>query len=182
MKCGIDFLKYDTLFVDMKKSEEERMVKYYEAFGWQVYERKASRRKSGSVNICFVRPHKIRNKDALSLLQVKMELAVNRFAVIKKRTRGIAFALGAFLASLTLFFLASGVSVFLSSNGSFGRVFGSLTAIASVLSTPFSAKLLGKYTGRAEKRCQAVYTETGAHIAGILALARGLFSEVENEE
>ena len=69
--------EYDHMSLDVKRGKAEKFRHSCEDFGWQQVERRADRRYADIVHLRFRRPHAIANKDALQLLQVRLEIAWN---------------------------------------------------------------------------------------------------------
>ena len=110
MKTNFDYNEYDSLSLALKANESQRMLSYYEAFGWEEYDSREDRRYFDIVHVKLKRKHKIENKDRLQLLQVKMENEVNRFAVDRKYKHSRSVSVG---ATLSVFSIAAiGFSTF----------------------------------------------------------------------
>ena len=73
---GPDY-EYDHIALDVKREKAERFRRCCEEFGWEQEERRADRRYADIVHLRFRRPHVVAHKDALQLLQVRMEIAWN---------------------------------------------------------------------------------------------------------
>ena len=91
----IDYNNYDTLKIYANKSKCDDIIYHYNLFEWEVYEKVDNARYEDTVDITFIRPHKIENKDELQLLQVYMEERLNGIAKIEKDkySRTLAFSL-----------------------------------------------------------------------------------------
>lgn len=109
MPNEIDYNEYDSISLALKEDEAERMLSFYEAFGWEVYEKSEDKRYFDIVHIKLKRRHKIPNKDRLQLLQVKMEMAVNRFALARKNKHSKSVICGLTLGLFPLIFIALGI-------------------------------------------------------------------------
>ena len=59
---NIDYHEYDTISIALKKEALDKMLEYYGAFGWQVYERNEDAKYFDIAHVRLVRKHKIKNK------------------------------------------------------------------------------------------------------------------------
>ncbi len=107
-----DYNEYDSISLALKENESERMLAYYKAFGWEEYEMREDKRYFDIVHIKLKRRHKIPNKDRLQLLQVKMESAVNRFALARKNKHSKSIIAGLTLGVFAIVFLTVGIKLF----------------------------------------------------------------------
>ena len=79
-----DYLEYDKQIIFAKKDKVEEIKGHYSSFGWKVEKVEDNTRYEDIVDITFFRPHKIKSKDELQLLQVHMEERVNEVAKYEK--------------------------------------------------------------------------------------------------
>ena len=165
-----DYNEYDSLSVLIKRKESSAILSYYNSFGWEEYERRDDRRYFDIIHIKLKRRHKIPNKDRLQLLEIEMENAINRLAVLrgKKHWRTVAFAV--LLSILSLFIAAIGVSLVLYKLSPLGV---SLIALA-VLPSFFALPLLRKNFDSENKAYASKFKETTATIGRIIAKAERL--------
>ena len=114
-----EIFNYDNLTLYVKKNKVEEIVQHYEIFGWQLVKSVENDRYEDLVDLTFVRPHKIENKDDLQLYQVFMEEKLNEAAKAQRR-RHIWSTLFAFNASLIGFVLI--IAVFRMQINAAGRI------------------------------------------------------------
>ena len=71
-------IEYDELRLYVKKTKKDEIVNHYKVFGWNLVSINENKRYEDIVDLEFKRPHKIKEKDELQLLQVYMEENVNQ--------------------------------------------------------------------------------------------------------
>lgn len=139
MKTNVDFNSYDCLPTALKKNTSEELVNLYRIFRWEEAERTEDKRFSDIVNITFIRPHKIPNKDRLQLLQVMAEERINSIAIMNtnKYSRSTALSLTAGIITFGAFL--GGIGIALTSSFIMLKVMG---GILSVIALAFSGLLI----------------------------------------
>lgn len=102
-----EIFNYDNLTLYVKKNKVEEIVQHYKIFGWQLVKSVENDRYEDLVDLTFVRPHKIVNKDDLQLYQVYMEEKLNEAAKTQRRRHlcSTLFAFNVGLIGLTLIIL-----------------------------------------------------------------------------
>ncbi len=70
---------FDSDFISIKgkKQAAEHIIGCYGKFGWKLVEQKDDKIYGDVTHMTFMRPHFIKNKDELQLLQVRLEIAYN---------------------------------------------------------------------------------------------------------
>lgn len=89
-----DYFEYDKQIIFAKKDKVEEIKGHYSSFGWKVEKVEDNTRYEDIVDITFFRPHKIKSKDELQLLQVHMEERVNEVAKCEKHKTRKSTVLG----------------------------------------------------------------------------------------
>ena len=175
--------EYDHMSLDVKRGKAEKFRRSCEDFGWQQVERRADRRYADIVHLRFRRPHAIANKDALQLLQVRLEIAWNTIgrceSALSARTAAFAVVCGIAAACL----LAAGVALLClfwpalwakAAGGALGCV-GALGCIGALL-------LCRRIFGKNRRACRENIEAARAQIGRLCAQARALRSAAEGEE
>ena len=85
----IDSNKFDTLNLFVKKIKRQDVVDTYTSLGWKLLTEKENDRYEDIIDLTFLRPHKIQNKDQLQLMQVYTEDNLNEIAKLEKFLGGI---------------------------------------------------------------------------------------------
>ena len=175
--------EYDHMSLDVKRGKAEKFRRSCEDFGWQQVERRADRRYADIVHLRFRRPHAIANKDALQLLQVRLEIAWNTIGRCESAlsARTAAFAVVGGIAAACL--LAAGVTLLClfwpalwakAAGGALGCV-GALGCIGALL-------LCRRIFGKNRRACRENIEAARAQIGRLCAQARALRSAAEGEE
>lgn len=178
MKYLLDYNEYDSISLALKENESERILTYYEAFGWEIYEKREDIRYFDIIHIKLKRRHVIPNKDRLQLLQVKMEAAVNGFAIARKNKHTASVITGLTLGVFALAFLVLGI--FLIIKGwllPMAVAFITLGALAPLLLIPMIRNTVKKENDRFAAKFKAMTAE----ISRIISLAKKLYGG-ENDE
>ena len=124
MKEKLTIRENDSLTIYVKKSKSNEIKENYSLFGWQVVSEAENRSYEDILDITFSRPHKIKNKDELQLLQVYLEDKLNSLAKLERNKTPKTTAFGLFFGVLGIIFsifgalfafnLLSGLSTFCS--------------------------------------------------------------------
>ena len=97
---------FDYLKIYVKKPKTERIINHYKTFGWTLKSQTENDRYEDILDLTFERPHKIKNKDELQLLQVYMEDKLNKLGMIEKnkapKTTIFSLTFGVFGIALTI--------------------------------------------------------------------------------
>ena len=125
----MSLLDNDLIRVNVKREVCERVIHYYNDFGWKLLEEKDDKRYFDLIHPTFVRPHYIDNKDDLCILQARLELAMNRIALHRGKIRSRATIFGGILGVLCLFLSVGGLLSMIFSSGLSMMIFGVLMVI-----------------------------------------------------
>lgn len=94
----------DNLYIYVKKDKKELIEKCYKSLGWQKVAEQENEKYEDTINLNYSRPHQIKNKDALQLLQVYVEADLNEIGKIEKykhtKTLSLGFTVGVLSAAL----------------------------------------------------------------------------------
>ena len=128
-----DYQNFDYLDIIVKTENEQEIVNAYSTFLWEKIDKKEDKRYKDVVHLSFRRPHKIKNKDRLQLLEVYYQRAINDRAQIniKKHSKSKGRFFRTILFSVT-FLLGVGVFIYLSK-----------TLLSLILGIIFASIILG---------------------------------------
>ena len=166
---------YDYIALDVKRAKAERFCRSCEHFGWEQIGRTADRRYADVVHLRFRRPHDVPAKDALQLLQVRLELAWNAGGRAENALAAhTLFALLGLLAAAVCL-LAAGVLllVFLWATP-WVRALGFVLAGLGVLVGAEGLRRLAGVTGKSRQKHRAAIIAAREQIDALCAAARGL--------
>ena len=104
-----NYKDYDTLKLFIKKDKAEDIVQKYQALQWEVVSQKENNKYEDIVDLEFVRPHKIANKDELQLLQVYMEEELNAIGKLDRYKNAKTTAAGLVVGSIGLLMMLFGI-------------------------------------------------------------------------
>lgn len=174
---NIDYHEYDTISIALKKEALDKMLEYYGAFGWQVYERNEDAKYFDIAHVRLVRKHKIKNKDALQYLQVRMEAVVNRFAAVRKNrhARSVSFGLTLSLAALGL--IAGGFMLAALKGGALFVSLGVASCFAGLSIGALTVPVVRKTVRHEKTRFSSKFKEMGSEIVRIIGSAKKLYGE-----
>lgn len=90
-----DYKNNDKITIFAQKEKAEEIIEYYRIFKWELHKNNDVKHSSELVELTFMRPHKIENKDKLQLYQVQMEECVNDIGKLEnfKGSKTTAFGL-----------------------------------------------------------------------------------------
>lgn len=93
-----DYKNYDVLNLYVKRNKLEDIINKYSIFGWELEKQEDNKQYEDIVDLTFVRPHKIKNKDEVQLLQVYMEERLNKVGQLERnknaKTTSLALIFG----------------------------------------------------------------------------------------
>lgn len=106
-----DYKNYDYLCVTVKREALAYLESFYLALGYETIEEEEHRIYFNEINVTFRRPHKVKNKDRLQLLQIYIESLVNDFGKYSSRRRPHALAFGISTCFLSAALVALGLAL-----------------------------------------------------------------------
>ncbi|MBQ9792150.1 MAG: hypothetical protein IJW32_00185 [Clostridia bacterium] len=102
-----DYNNYDVLNLYVKRDKLENIISKYTIFGWELEKQEDNKEYEDIVEITFVRPHVIKNKDDLQLLQVYMEERLNKVGQLERnknaKTTSLALVFGVIGLAMIIF-------------------------------------------------------------------------------
>lgn len=134
IKQKIDISR-DYLQVSIKQDKQEEIEKYYKAFGWEKVSEEDDERFSNLVYITYSRDHFVDNKDALQLMQVKLEHKLNERAKCEHIKNSKSISLGLILGVLGLGLVGLGIAFWAVIWGIFVSIVGLGVVVLNVLLT-----------------------------------------------
>lgn len=173
---------YDYIALDVKRAKAERFRRSCEHFGWEQIGRTADRRYADVVHLRFRRPHDVPAKDALQLLQVRLELAWN--AVGRAESALSARTLAALLCLLLFaaLSLAAGATLLALLWGTlWARVLGFVLAGLGLLCGAEGLHRLAGVTGKSRQKHRAAIIAARRQIRALCAAARALRAAGEEQ-
>lgn len=105
----IDSNNFDTLNLFVKKIKRQDVIDTYTSLGWKLLTEKENDRYEDIIDLTFLRPHKIQNKDQLQLMQVYTEDNLNEIAKLERNKHSKTTGLGLFFGSIALMLLCGGI-------------------------------------------------------------------------
>lgn len=129
-----DFNNYDTLNLFVKKSKHQDVIKTYKTLGWKLIDEKENNKYGDIVDLTFLRPHTLQNKDELQLMQVYVEDNLNEIAKLERNKHSKTTGLGLFLGFITLVLLALGIYLIVTNISTLNLIFGITLTISSIVS------------------------------------------------
>ena len=123
---------FDTFKIYVKKIKAEEVKNNYQSFGYTLISETPNERYEDILNLEFERPHKIKNKDELQLLQVYMEENVNELAKLERNKPSKSTAFDLFFGALCLAFVALGAYFVLKIQTILGLIFGVISIIFGI--------------------------------------------------
>ena len=139
---------YDNLTIYVKRGKLDEIVSRYNLFGWTLAKELENDRYEDIVDLTFTRPHKIKDKDELQLLQVYMEEKMNKLGKAEKFKHSFSTILALCLGVLGLALMVLGGLSCLNLISLFGLIGGaiavSLGGLFIILTSIFIPKLVKK--------------------------------------
>lgn len=129
-----DYNKYDKLTLCVKDNKTRAIIDHYAHFGWELVESVSNRKYGNIMDLTFIRPHSIKNKDKVQLLQVGLEVELNKIAKQEKRkhSKSVATTLS-FLVAGALLVLAGVLNILNATNVGIKILAISLLTLGAIL-------------------------------------------------
>ena len=167
-----DYWNFDYVDLTVKRKNIDELTKSYSSFLWQEVSRKEDRRYHDILHVSFRRPHKIKNKDRLQLLQVKYEAQLNKRALLDSKKYSKSQAISLTLAVLGACAVIGALSLFYYGKTVYETVGGGLIS-AGTLAMVITSVLFIRKLRRKERAVCAFKTEKiNQSISGVLSEAR----------
>lgn len=150
-----DYHKLDRLSVSLNSVITEEILICYRALGWKQAERTEDVQFGNVEHFEFFRPHDIKGKDRLQLLQVTMETEVNNLAHATVNKHVYSLAAGICMGLLCLALVVWGVllsALFYRSAGAPALVWGIVLGVLGVAAFVFSGFFVYKIVQRENER------------------------------
>lgn len=129
----MDLFDNDFITVTGKKQASEHIIKRYGDFGWKLTETKEDKLYGDILHMSFTRPHAIKNKDELQLLQVRLEIAYNNTGKLARKSSHRTLLLATLTVLIVTAFIVGGVFMILN-GGLLPIIFGSVAcALGAVM-------------------------------------------------
>jgi len=133
---------YDYLTLYAKKNKVKEVVKNYEIFGWELVSEAENNKYEDILDLSFVRPHKINNKDELQLRQVYMEDRLNELGKLERHKNSKATAFGLIMGPLFLVLLIGAIYLFVKKVTLWAGILSVLSIISLTLGLVFLPKII----------------------------------------
>jgi len=95
-----DYNKFDKITIFVQKDKMQEIINYYNLLKWELKDNKRYKNSTDLVELSFLRPHIIKEKDRLQLYQVQLEHILNKMGILEKlqytKTTSFCISLGIF--------------------------------------------------------------------------------------
>lgn len=174
-----DYNNYDKLVLYVKHNKVEKIVKVYEKLGYELVEKKDNHNYGDTVDITFVRAHKIENKDALQLLQVNLEKEINYIGRSEayKHLKSLSFA--TILSGLGLVFICLGILFSVKSVTLIGKILNACLCGAGLLLMFLCLIFTPKIINKENKKYELIEKQTYSKIDLLLQEVEKVRGEYE---
>lgn len=150
-----NYKDYDTLNLYVKENKVQEIINNYQVFGWQLIAEKANKMYADIVDLTFIRPHKIDNKDELQLQQIYMEERLNELGKLNKQKHARTTSFGLCFGVILLALLVLGVMLSFNVNNILGKICGYVVVVIAIVLLAFELKIIN----RAYKNEQLVFKQ-----------------------
>ena len=127
-----NYNEFDTLEIYARKNKVDHIKSCYQSFSWHVVEEKENDRYSDTIDLTFQRPHKLKNKDELQLMQVYMEDTLNKYGSLERHKHAKSTTYGLCFGVLSLAILIAGIIIL--KNSLLNILFGGTLIVLGLLS------------------------------------------------
>lgn len=137
----VDYNKYDILDIYAKEDRVETITKCYESFCWELIEKNENNKYADTIELTFIRPHIIPQKDYLQYTQIEMENTLNSIGKLDRTKYSKSTALSLFLGLLSLIFILIGSHLIFNNLVVYGISLIIMGVIGCVITTVIAIKL-----------------------------------------
>ena len=169
----------DTISIKSKKRASEHIIARYGDFGWTLTDRKEDKLYGDIVHLTFSRPHCIKNKDELQLMQVRLEIAYNAMGRYSCKIPVRSALSGSLLGLLSLGLATGGAFIFLLLEGYLSIILGVLSCVTAIATGIFCVILTRTLRRRDREKYSQLIEEQIQKIDGLCKRARILRGEDE---
>lgn len=162
-------LHYDTIEFTLKRERAGEIEAQLACFGWEIEREWDAKLYSDLVHVRFKRPHRVESKDRLQLLQVRVEIALNKQVKYERTMDSRALIFGLSLAVLALLSLGLGIAFVVAG---YLPVWGYIIIAAASVALIFSTCLSVRIRRHDVKKYTALMRENEANIDEYCRLAR----------
>lgn len=180
-KMNNNLMETDTLSLFVKKERKESVIKSYECFGWEVAVEQQSARYENVLEIKFIRPHFIKNKDDLQFMQVNMERDLNNIGKLDKQKHQKSTIISLTLIPLWLIVIALNVLAIIKLNGAMQIITGVVLSLISIFLVVNIPILLIKTIKKEKLRYREKYKELKDSVKELCERAQVLLGGNEDE-
>jgi hypothetical protein len=176
-----DINNFDYLSVSVKSEQLDRIMHCYRSLGWSEVKREDDRQYYDMKYVLLSRPHKIRNKDRLQYLQVKMETKINAISQIRVKRHIGSTCVTIGLCVFMFLFALSGILAYFLLSGTMATVscFALCSCAFACLLFEFFPFLIMRKSE--VKKCNGAIKNNLRAIDGYIAEARTLCDSEESE-
>lgn len=128
-----NYKEFDRVTLLIRQSMAEKIIESYNLLGWTLEKKDENSRYQDIIDITFVRPHKIENKDELQLLQVYMEERINGIGKLERHKHSFSTSYGLFFGVVGLMLAVLGVLFILNILPVFGLAGGIVFCVVGAL-------------------------------------------------
>lgn len=177
-----DIFEYDELNLYAKKDKSAEIIENYKNFNWTLENEVENDKYEDLSDLTFSRPHKIKNKDELQLLQVYMEENLNLIGKLEKYKHARSQAFGLCLGGLIIALLSLAVWYFVSfSNITYYFVSACVMCSISLICIILMIIFLPKIIKKENKRYIEIHKKLEDEVSEICSKAKNLVGGGKNE-
>lgn len=103
-----DYNNYDKLVLYVRNKKADEIINYYNALGYELVSVKENSKYLDTKDLTFLRPHIIENKDRLQLLQIHLEVELNKMGKSEQHKHAFSINFTISLLTIGLFLLIFG--------------------------------------------------------------------------
>ena len=175
----MNIFENDTISVRSKKQAAEHIERRYGDFGWTLTGKEDDRLYEDVTHMTFTRPHFIKNRDGLQLLQVRLEIAYNNTGKLSSKSKFRTTLFSCLFALLCAALIAGGVALVLLLEGLLPVIFGSVLCAAGVAAGVIGGLVCHRVYKNDKKKYALLIEEQLKIIEELCRKARELRSENE---
>ncbi len=172
-----DYNNFDYLDATVKLNSLEELKAHYAVLGWECVYFDCGKSVKKTVRAVFRRPHNIKNKDELQLLQVYMEYAWNRIDGASLNPCPKTVAAGLTFGAISLAAVIVGVCAVLSVIAAIPLIWGYVLLGAGGLTAAAGTAICAKYCAKERAETQKAAESAAREISEVYYRAEALIKD-----
>ena len=172
----------DTLELYVKKDKSSDIIKSYEAFGWNVASHTENSKYEDLVDLTFERPHDIKNKDELQLMQVYLDDRLEQIGKLQKKKHAKSTSFGLTIGPFSMLLITLSLLLFIHDQSLSNILLGSLMIVVGLAFIVLEIIILPKLYKKENEEYSKRHSTLKYEISNLCTYAQTLIGGVNEKD